>query len=567
MTNTFRAYVIFAFGGGVLFGTVLMRPKEVDSERPPTRATNSLLLARPSTSGPAVLRLLDDSDTNEADRLHAMATWPLPDKASCWYLLEKLEGRENPLPIGLLAQRILHRLASLDLEETFDRLDEKKGWRTRGDLLSLLCQRWAKSDLSAVADRIESMTDLGNLKTRLIQTAIDHSGSEAVALGVELLVKYQLDPGTGDRFPRLFGTLAKAHPDLAAAQAMRIASPDHRTRALEIVLREWGTIDAEAAAAFVLADPSLGTLNPSINRRSALWSAVAEGLAKNDPGLALQRFEQWTGRRDVGMVVQAMARSDPRAAYEWLKKNEPDRRWNAESLAKSWAAVDTDEALSWARNLEGEKQAQALTGIARTIRDADPAEAFRLYAEAGNGDGINILIRKSANRDWGGTLETLRQWEDPQLRANAALSMLEHAYAVSRPLGEDLNVLLEWIDEEMGDPDGKTTHHLFPLAHALDETEERVLAQGFPQLYQQVLPWLIDHYEYRRPSRAAELLLELEDPRALRKAVHSVFAQWAAQDPEAGRRWLGKHTLGEADALAREVFHHTLASFSPPQSP
>jgi hypothetical protein len=252
--------------------------------------------------------------------------------------------------------------------------------------------------------------------------------------------------------------LAQENPSAAARMVETLPFDAWTIKAVDAVAHPWGRSDPQAALDWLRRQP-FKSLHESETLGILLrWSA-------SDPESALRTAEGMSdgARRAVqANLVELMIQKDPAAAARHCRSLPtplPDA--TLAGLAASWAPVDLDAALAWARALPGiTARDAALAGIATApLEDSD--QAFAIAGEISSTDNrhyaINQIITDTADGNPRAAAEALKRY--PESLDGTVQKVARHfgrldptagmAWAATLPeeyrLNTLRNVMMEWV--------------------------------------------------------------------------------------------------------------------------
>ncbi len=391
-----------------------------------------------------------------------------------------------------------------------------------------------------------------------IKRTLVMAASRDPQLALKELAKLPLGPQTPEEYAAVFDGWASDPGAAAAAAAAAAAIPigESRARALRAVSDEWSREDPKAALDWASALPStdsvalkqalieaaaqqpalaaqyLGDLQDASGRAAAI-SAIAAGMAKTDPGAALDWLDQTaTGAaydNSVKSILASSARSDPAAAAMLLNKiTDPgDRQAVIASLAGTWGKANPQAALAWAQTLpdaDATSRSAALSSIVASWSKSDPAAALAFVQ---NSPDPTAYLAAAP------TLAQVMAQTDPQ----AAL-----AWANSLPAGAAKDQALSNV--------------LVHLAQGGNFTDAWNTASGLPAGPGRDLAMsnVIAALSSSDPAKAASLLGQMDLGGANLTAVQTIATAWIQQDAQAATQWInGLPTGNQRDAAATQL--------------
>ncbi len=271
-----------------------------------------------------------------------------------------LEGIENGMVKGVLAQGIVNGLASSDPDAATDfvlELDQAQRSAAASSSAEEGERQWWDRGRAYAFDR-----QLDTIATAQIERGMPNATAWAE----------QLPEGTikASAFDRVADQFAREDPAAAAEWVKRHADQSYAERAVREVAEELGRENPEAAVRWVADLPEV-TQSRAINQSMERWT-------REDPvsaGNFLRDMEPSASRdAAVRSYANELDGSDPQMAAEWAGSiaNDEIRSETLNGVARSWIRRDPEEARAWlpSSGLSTEQQE-------RIVRDADRRQQFR----------------------------------------------------------------------------------------------------------------------------------------------------------------------------------------------
>ncbi|MBB08057.1 MAG: hypothetical protein CMN03_07310 [Roseibacillus sp.] len=271
-----------------------------------------------------------------------------------------LEGIENGMVKGVLAQGIVNGLASSDPDAATDfvlELDQAQRSAAENSSAEEGERQWWDRGRAYAFDR-----QLDTIATAQIERGMSNATAWAE----------QLPEGTikASAFDRVADQFAREDPAAAAEWVKRHADQSYAERAVREVAEELGRENPEAAVRWVADLPEV-TQSRAINQSMERWT-------REDPvsaGNFLREMEPSASRdAAVRSYANELDGSDPQMAAEWAASiaNDEIRSETLNGVARSWIRRDPEEARAWlpSSGLSAEQQE-------RIVRDADRRQQFR----------------------------------------------------------------------------------------------------------------------------------------------------------------------------------------------
>ena len=271
-----------------------------------------------------------------------------------------LEGIENGMVKGVLAQGIVNGLASSDPDAATDfvlELDQ--------------AQRSAAANSSAEEGE-RQWWDRG--RAYAFDRQLDTIATAQIALGMPNATAWaeNLPEGTikASAFDRIADRFASEDPAAAAEWVRSHADQEYAERAVREVAEELGREDPEQAVRWV-ADLPDATQSRAISQSMERWT-------REDPVAAGSFLQDMAPSESRDAAVKSYANeldgSDPQMAAEWAGSiaNDQMRSETLNGVARSWIRRDPEGARAWlpGSGLSGDQQE-------RILRDADRRQQFR----------------------------------------------------------------------------------------------------------------------------------------------------------------------------------------------
>lgn len=271
-----------------------------------------------------------------------------------------LEGIENGMVKGVLAQGIVNGLASSDPDAATDfvlELDQAQRSAAENSSAEEGERQWWDRGRAYAFDR-----QLDTIATAQIERGMSNATAWAE----------QLPEGTikASAFDRVADQFAREDPAAAAEWVKRHADQSYAERAVREVAEELGRENPEAAVRWVADLPEV-TQSRAINQSMERWT-------REDPvsaGNFLREMEPSASRdAAVRSYANELDGSDPQMAAEWAGSiaNDEIRSETLNGVARSWIRRDPEEARAWlpSSGLSAEQQE-------RIVQDADRRQQFR----------------------------------------------------------------------------------------------------------------------------------------------------------------------------------------------
>jgi RNA polymerase sigma-70 factor (ECF subfamily) len=255
--------------------------------------------------------------------------------------------------------------------------------------------------------------------------------------------------------------LAQENPSAAARMVETLPFDAWTIKAVDAVAQPWARSDPQAALDWLRRQPFKSLHEHEAVGILRLWSAT-------DPESALRAAESMSEAARLSVranVVEMMVQKDPAAAVRHCESmSTPPPDVTLGGLAASWAPVDLDAALAWARSLPRiTARDAALAGIATApLEDSD--RALAIAAEISSADerhyAINRIITETADGNPQAAAEALKRFPEsldqtvqPVARHFARLDPAAGmAWAATLPEDHRLNiqkiVMIDWANRK-----------------------------------------------------------------------------------------------------------------------
>ena len=308
---------------------------------------------------------------------------------------------------------------ALALEEGGERLEALYG----------IANSWFETDpsaaLSAVAsvDTPQSRSWQHELLNRWVRQDPDAALQWAIA-----------QPASGQRDPlRLVAGIVASHSPREMFELAETLEPARRDMVAEAVLHTWGRTNPVAALDALAGIDSAGRLKGEVG------VSIIGSWAGNDPRAAFE----WVRAQEPSRVRTAMlstalsnlGRTDPLRALTFAEELDgPDRSTAIESVIRVWGREDPRAAAAWL-DASGDKTAAAVTAVAQHYADSDPEEAFEWLQDQSSEvqrRAVTLIVRRLAGESPESALRTIDRIRDSSAK-QAAGSQLISTWAASDP--------------------------------------------------------------------------------------------------------------------------------------
>ena len=272
--------------------------------------------------------------------------------------------------------------------------------------------------------------------------------------------------------------------------------------------------------------------SPSYERENIRKSALS-AYARRDPKAAmefLQTLEPGMRSRMLPDTFQQLARKEPEAAIEWVRK-EPDSYAKGKALEDSayyLANSMPEETIKLAREYP-EMQSRILDNAFGSIARNDLNKAMELAKEWESEPQYSNILRGIANSYARENPEQAFEW------------------AQSLPAEHQSNVLSSIVSRIAGDDPSMASDFLGKMA--VDTPQQQ-------SAFNNALQNIASNWAHNDPVAAAEWLQAMPDSDASRSGLQQVAEQWARVDPISASEWIGSLPAGEGrDSAAGALIH------------
>jgi hypothetical protein len=208
----------------------------------------------------------------------------------------------------------------------------------------------------------------------------------------------------------------------------------------------------------------------------------------------------------VQSIAYAAARSEPKAAAEWLLQKQPSA--DLTSILNGWIRNAPGDAITWAKSLpEGDAKRSAQASIVQQLAYSDVEQARKIFASELSPEAqvssAGTLAGQWANRD----VSAARAWAEalpPGGARDNALGSIARAWAQ-----RDLGATAQWLERfQAGD------------------SRDRVVTQ-FASVAAQ-----------KDPATAVAWAATITDPDLRGAQLEQLAGRWMNNDPVAARQWI-----------------------------
>ena len=520
MARLIVAFIIgLGFGAGVvvLVTNLTVEPESIPPASPIVETSpNAASPTRPQTPRSQAKSLANiQSLPSEFERSAALYARLLSaDVGTLEALLEEASDLTEP---GRVKQVIYSRYVQLDPRAALDRLPDEE--RDQQTLVRTTVSMVASVDLDAALafldtfdkplPSVRDILDLDGMSDARKEEVAKRFGLEPYLRQLQAISQAKSDPTGawqtalaleegGDKLEMLYSvanTWFETDPSAALSAVASMVGPQKDPWQNEL-LNRWVRQDPDAALQWAIAQPSSGqddplrlvagmvashsprqmfelaeTLEPG--RRDMVAEGVLHTWGRTDPVAALDALAgmdnvaRLMGRVGVSLIG-SWAGNDPRAAFEWVRAQEPsrvrtamlstaladlgqtdplraltftneldgtDRSTTIESVLGVWGQKHPRAAAAWLDASE-DKTPATVAVVAQRYAEADPEEAFEWLqdqSEEAQRRAVSMVVRRLAAQSPESALRTINRIRDSGVR-QAAGSQLISTWTTSDPL-------------------------------------------------------------------------------------------------------------------------------------
>ena len=400
----------------------------------------------------------------------------------------------------------------------------------RRQIVWRVAETWFETDPLAALSAVAS---LDAADRRALQSTLAHRwASQNPDAALEWALAQPGSDRDFDPLRQVAGEVAKRSPREMFELAETL-DPPRRNRVAQDVLYAWGGTDPVAALDAVMAMKSAGHLPERVgvsvvdawarddpgaafewvrgqtpsSARSRMLAATLAHLGKSDPERALTLAEGFDGiarSRAIERVLQVWGQENPQAAAAWLDAAGGSTPGAVQVVASHYAEADPEAAFEWLQDQSIEARRQALPVVVRRLADESPNSALRLIDRISDSG-----VRQAAG------FQLMSTWvdADPQAAVRAIARMDE---SMSQPLYQF--AFQSW---SRFDPDSATAFlDQIPSSHR-DHAIQGMLQQA----------------AYNDPDLAEQFFERLKGDEARRGAAAILFQNLREFDPERAERY------------------------------
>ncbi|HVE16546.1 MAG TPA: hypothetical protein VNB29_07405 [Chthoniobacterales bacterium] len=347
-----------------------------------------------------------------------LVKWLDTDRGTYLQYLDQLEGSDDegkdawpilvPAFVKAVPQLNEQAASSPDLEEAVQWMTDYYAEQNPTAALD-----WAKKWLLGDAQESALATVAGQLSKSSLDQAI------AVANGLK-------SPNARvDAMSNIGSELGKTDPQKALAWAQSLTNPAEKSAAIEEVM--WSMADSDPAAA---ASQVKQINNPELLQN--IGGTIAESLADKNPSQAMQWAEAIPAGaaqdEAVSGALSGWAKSDPKAAFDYLQAKHSTNGDAAENVFEQWATTKPEEAAAQATQISNpQMREQAVTGVVNGWLNDSDSQAVEQWVD-GLQSGHEKDVASAALVDALSVNDPQPAWDraltikDTQVRQEAVLS-------------------------------------------------------------------------------------------------------------------------------------------------
>ena len=501
------------------------------------------------------------------------------------------------------------RYGEIDPQGALAHLDQSK-LDIKSDLAGGIVGSWAKLDQDAAISAANAMSTLHAQRTA--GDAILRAHSEEGKAVLESIAARLTGPVNLERYSTGYlAAIARTDPRAAISEALDLEQPTERQRAIYWIADIWARSDGAGAYqhASQIADPQMreqfraavlgrwaqhdpqsvfglaerGDLAP--NKKRQVISISMAALGASDPLQAIDLAQRLTssGTRDQALqaVFQGWAQRDPESAAMGIEQisnlSASSRRSLAGSVAAQYAQRSPQEALAWARRVDG--HGNLWRTVLKTTAARDPHAALNAaMAVESDGDrhqAISSVIGVVAQSQPDVAVGYLDQIPAGAAKT-AAITQVVHQWsrqdpaaafewAQTLPAGDTHTKAMQSIVRRMvrHDPELAASyvgriggparqHWITTVAGSLVNTDPQRALNWIAQFrdepgHDAALTKVVQSWAASDPQAALGIAGQIDSAPNRANAVRMIAQRWAQSDPAAAARWVSNQP-GDARA-------------------
>ncbi|HKK18070.1 MAG TPA: hypothetical protein VJ952_05255, partial [Opitutales bacterium] len=244
-------------------------------------------------------------------------------------------------------------------------------------------------------------------------------------------------------------------------------------------------------------------------------------------------------QRALGMIVESMAETSPRKAYELLESRDDTQAWAYHQLFSKWAANDLNAARAQLERLPaGAIRQQALNGFVAALSETDPVSAgafatsLESYQERQN--AISTVARSMVRKDLESGLDFIFGLEEGQIKSQV---LQNNIYTIAE---EDPQLAFEYVQSHLNgrSQDNAISSLISSLARKdIDQALAMMEQLPYGRAYQSAVSRIANQWAQNDPEAALSWARGLEDGREKNNAISSVLSNFARQKPEEAKSY------------------------------
>lgn len=365
---------IAALAAALLVGTALGRWTSGETAKPATAQATTSAPAGGSTWKSGVTAQEAEATTKSEEKTETAATTVHTRKS-----LSEIFKNRNAGTRTKELEEFAKEISASEIGAALKQLRKMPDGTMRDLAEHLLAAKWVESDPEGALKFASENREFDYLASDVMQqmAASDLQGALAKAQSIT-------DPNA--RYQALRGVLSFM-ADTDPMGALQLAGtlgqfPNQEESLAQMIYRQWGTTDPQAAALRAMQDPQGDGWRSPVGQVLRTW-------AGQDPTAALAWISNSNPAdlgRDVGQVMRRWSRDDLPAAANWANSQPAGamRDAAAAALAYSLGGSDPNGALQWAQSISDPGQRdQTLQRLARQIMYTNPANGAQILAAAG----------------------------------------------------------------------------------------------------------------------------------------------------------------------------------------
>lgn len=438
---------------------------------------------------------------------------------------------------------LFDQIARRDVQGGLSLLELAPAGEARENALRALARHWAESDMTAVLNWAEKLSDAGE-RTVALETALDTLTRTDPRRTLEVAQQFL----TGIALDRIMAgslkQLTADDPQAAAQVVAQLPAGLVQTHAALDVVRALAAQDPQSALSWIKTLPGGEVQQLALNNVLDLWSG-------KNPADAGQYVAQMPGGPDQDAaavhLAKDLAAANPSGAIRWAEGLESDSARNVAlvSIASGWAEQDPAAATQWASTLAADSPARtkAMKDALSywVMADASAAGSFvQGLPEVDQPSAIMVVAPTLAQNDPASALDWAQTISDPDVR-EIALQQVVTRWADNQPQEAAL-----WV---MTEPEGMMrVDHVRTVAEqwlAGDAESATAWVQGLPPgtTRDAASDAVANQLTPNDPALAVSWAESIGAPELRSARLEEVATAWLKTDPAAARNWLATVNL------------------------